>query len=218
MICTLRPVRYNATIVKTSERARGRAYRQAGMATPLALAIVLSFAAVAGAAYFASQRRAQEPTPVPQETAEASPAGEMQKEEGDAMEKEPVSGRFVPTGEVLAGTTTPFVNFNQKDYDQALRENRDILLYFYANWCPICRVELTRTHEAFNELELTNVVGFRVNYNDNETDDFEENLARQFGIAYQHTKVILNDGQQTLKNGETWGKDRYIEELSKASQ
>ena len=188
------------------------------MATPLILAIVLSFAAVAGAAYFASQRRAQEPTPTPQVTAEVSPADETQKEAGDAMEKEEVSGSFVPTGEVLAGTTTPFVNFNQKDYQQALRENRDILLYFYANWCPICRVELTRAHAAFTELELPSVVGFRVSYNDNETDDFEENLARQFGIAYQHTKVILKGGQQTLKNGETWGKDRYIEELTKAAQ
>ena len=188
------------------------------MATPLILAIVLSFAAVAGAAFFASQRRAQEPTPTPQVTAEVSPADEIQKEHGDVMEKERVSGSFVPTGEVLAGTTTPFVNFNQADYETALREDRVILLYFYANWCPICRVELTRTHAAFDELELSNVVGFQVSYNDNETDDYEENLARQFGIAYQHTKVILKGGQQVLKNGSTWSKDRYVEEITNAAK
>ena len=93
------------------------------------------------------------------------------------------------------------------------------MLYFYANWCPTCRVELSRTHAAFDELSLPNVVGFRVNYNDNDTDDHEENLARQFGIAYQHTKIILNEnGQQILKNGSTWSKDKYIEELTNASR
>jgi len=58
------------------------------------------------------------------------------------------------------------------------------------------------------------VVGFRVNYNDGETDSFEEGLAREFGIAYQHTKVIIQDGERVLKSPETWNKDRYLSELA----
>jgi len=200
--------------------------RAKGIATPLVLAIILALAALAGAAYFASQQR-DDSTPA-DDTGQAqqkSPGGSenvIDKEEigsGDtsAAPSDP-QGSFVATGEVLAGSTTPFVDFNQSDYDRALRENRFIVLYFYANWCPICRVELTRLKPAFDELELPNVVGFQVSYNDNQTDDFEENLARQFGIAYQHTKIFLKGGQQVLKNGETWSKARYIEEITKAAQ
>lgn len=189
-----------------------------GMATPLILIMLLVGAALVGALYFASQNRPEtSPTPKPGVSPNAqAPAGSSGQ---DVAPSSPASaGSFTASGEVFAGSTTPFVNFNQQDYDVALREGRVILLYFYANWCPICRVELSRLESAFNELALENVVGFRVSYNDNETDDAEENLARQFGIAYQHTKVILKNGQQTLKDGSTWGKGTYIEKLTAASQ
>lgn len=198
------------------------------MATPLVIAIILALAALAGAAYFASQQRG-----TPEPSGSVDRVGESETPPGDGMQKESVQSErevedtmqkpvpgvpFQGSGEVLAGSTTPFIISNQIDYDKALRENRVIMLYFSANWCPICRVELERTRAAFDELELPNLVGFRVSYNDNETDDFDENLARQFGIAYQHTKVILKGGQQVLKNGQTWSKERYIEELTRAAQ
>jgi thiol-disulfide isomerase/thioredoxin len=198
--------------------------RQAGMTTPLVLAIILALAAVGGAVYYASsQRGGAEVSPTPEPNIDGS-ANSTQKDEdavmdaGDGTESPKPGSLFVPSGEVLAGSTTPYVDFNRDDYDRALREGRTIMLYFYANWCPICRVELSRTRAAFDELNLPGIVGFQVSYNDNETDDFEENLARQFGIAYQHTKVILKGGQQVLKNGETWGKDRYIEELTNVAK
>jgi thiol-disulfide isomerase/thioredoxin len=125
-------------------------------------------------------------------------------------------GVFTPTGTVLAGTAAPLIEFNRTDYDAALADGKVILLYFYASWCPICRVEFQDTESAFRELADASVVGFRVSYNDDETDDDEESLARQFGIAYQHTKVILVDGTPALKDGSTWDRDRYIQELTAA--
>ena len=68
--------------------------------------------------------------------------------------------------------------------------------------------------KAFNELSSDKVVGFLVNYNDDQTDDDERNLAREFGVAYQHTKVFLKDGQRILKSPESWNKDRYLNELN----
>ena len=117
-------------------------------------------------------------------------------------------------GEVLAGTDAPFLDFNRADYEQALAEGKTVFLYFYANWCPTCKAELRNgAQPAFDELN-GDVVGFRVNYNDGETDSFEEGLAREFGIAYQHTKVIIQGGERVLKSPETWNKDRYLSELA----
>ena len=124
---------------------------------------------------------------------------------------------FSPVGNVLAGSDVPFVEFNRTDYEAALAANQNVVLYFYANWCPTCKKELREaTQPAFDQLSgIDNVVGFRVNYNDNETDSFERDLARQFGVAYQHTKVLLNtEGERVSKNPQSWDTSEYIAQIT----
>src|SRR3989344_383972 len=118
---------------------------------------------------------------------------------------------------ILAGNSSKYIEFNQMDYENSISENKIILLYFYASWCPICMAEQQETFAAFNELENDKVIGFRVNYKDSATDKDEENIAEEFGIPYQHTKVIVHNGKQVLKSLEQWNKERYLEELNKFS-
>ncbi len=118
-------------------------------------------------------------------------------------------------GEILAGRSSLLLDFNKKDYDAAIRSSKLVVLYFYANWCPICRLEFPLMKDAFNELSGDSVIGFRVNYNDSGTDEDEIGLAREFGVAYQHTKVFLKDGRRILKSPESWSKARYLEEINK---
>lgn len=120
------------------------------------------------------------------------------------------------TGIRLAGTSAPLLDFNPADFAAAQKSNKLIVLYFYANWCPECRVEFPKMQAAFNQITSDQVVGFRVNYNDNETDAAETALAREHGIAYQHTKVFVQADQQTLKSPETWETARYLAEINKA--
>jgi len=118
------------------------------------------------------------------------------------------------TGEILAGTDSLLLDFNQKDYQKALTEKKLIVLYFYANWCPTCKAEFPLMQSAFNKLQSDEVIGFRVNYNDNQTDSAEKELAREFGVAYQHTKVLLKDGERLLKSPEGWDEARYTTEIN----
>ncbi len=134
----------------------------------------------------------------------------MEKDKDAMMEKSSY------TGKVLAGTeVTKYLEFNKADYEKALKEKKKILLYFYASWCPICKKEQVDTFAAFNEINDKDLIGFRINFRDSDTDADEEQLAKDFGVSYQHTKVILKDGQRVGKFPDSWSKQRYLDELAK---
>ena len=144
----------------------------------------------------------------------------MEKKETPAQPAPATSTITAPSGEMpkfqgklLAGTATPYYEFNKADYELALKTKHYVVLYFYANWCPICKAEQPNTFAAFDELQRADMVGFRVNYRDSETDADEEDLAKQFGVSYQHTKVVLKDGVRILKAPDSWDKQRYLDEL-----
>lgn len=155
------------------------------------------------------------------------PDGTMEKKEGEMMsaeggsatggKKEDGATMAKYTGTVLAGTSAPLIDYNKADYDAAVKSDKLIVLYFYANWCPICKEETANSlYPAFNELTTDKVVGIRINYKDSETDSDEKALAVQFGIPYQHTKVFVRNGKQILKAPDSWNKMRYLDEIHKA--
>ncbi len=105
---------------------------------------------------------------------------------------------------ILAGSISTYTEFRQEDYDKALRENKVIFLDFYASWCPICRAEEPAIFDGFNSLTTDEIVGFRVNFKDPETDENEKRLAEQFRIPVQHTKVIIKNGQEFSRSSDSW--------------
>src|SRR3989338_2303665 len=135
--------------------------------------------------------------------------------EDDVMMNDGTMMELKFSGQVLAGTSSPLLDFNKVDYDKAVASGKLVAIYFYANWCPICKAEFPKMQEAFNKISDDKVVGFRVNYNDDQTDDDERELAREFGVAYQHTKVFVKNSQRILKAPESWNSaDVYISKIN----
>jgi thiol-disulfide isomerase/thioredoxin len=135
----------------------------------------------------------------------------------DDTQKAEQNGMY--TGALLAGSAAPLLDFTKADYEHAKASDKLVMLYFYATWCPICTKETANAlFPAFNELTDERVVGFRVNYNDSDTDADERALAREFGVGYQHTKVFLRNAERILKSPESWNKERYLSEIKKALQ
>lgn len=129
------------------------------------------------------------------------------KIENSAMEK--TENAIIAEGE---DTTTDksdstMMNSNERyaeyspDAYQAASGNRRVL-FFYANWCPTCRPADTAFRENRSQIP-EDVVLFRVNYNDTDTDQAEKDLAAKHGITYQHTyvQVDVNGNAVTTWNG-----------------
>lgn len=83
-----------------------------------------------------------------------------------------------------------------EDYDPSklvLAEDGDVVMYFYANWCPTCKA-LDKDIEANLDSIPDNTHILRVNY------DTEAELKRKYGVTYQHTFVQVDaDGELVKK-------------------
>ena len=122
------------------------------------------------------------------------------------------------TLKLLAGTKSPYYRFDKAHYEKSLEEGKVIFLDFHADWCPICLREKPGILDAFNELNNENVVGYEVHYNDGKTTEDEEEMAKKYGITYQHTKVVIGkNGEAMLKSLEAFSKVKILEEINKAA-
>ena len=117
---------------------------------------------------------------------------------------------FAFKGKQIAGKVVPYIEFNQADFMQALKEKRTIVLYFFTDWDPVSQKEAPEIEKGFNTLNVPNVVAFRVNYNDSSTDDAEKKLAEQYSATYQHTKVIIKDGVSVFKTEDEWDAKQLV--------
>ena len=187
---------------------------QKGIAMPLVIGIIVLVVIIGGVSYFLiTQQTLDKESIIEKEDSMMEKDTVIEKKDSEMMEGESI---MKYSGSVIAGSKSLLLDFNKSDYETALKTNKLIVLYFYANWCPICKAEVANSlYPAFNELTTDKVVGFRVNYNDNQTDNDEKNLAREFGVAYQHTKVFVKNGERILKSPESWSKERYLSEINK---
>lgn len=127
------------------------------------------------------------------------------QQDDSMMNEDSAIDNQVPTSE----KTGAYVNY----YEGILDEYADkkIVLFFYANWCPTCQPVDREIGRRAAEIPDDTVI-INVNYNDTDTDANEEALAERFSVTYQHTFVVLENGQEVAKwNGD--GFDRIISEL-----
>lgn len=91
--------------------------------------------------------------------------------------------------EAMMPTTNRYVVFTPQALPDASTTRR--VLFFYANWCPTCQpadADITK-----NTVQIPpDVTIIRVNYNDTETDQAEKDLAKKYGVTYQHTFVQID--------------------------
>lgn len=90
-----------------------------------------------------------------------------------------------------------YIPYSKAAYDTAVGERR--VLYFYATWCPSCK-QANENFTANPNKIPEDVVVIRINYNDSDTNQEEKDLAKKYGITYQHTFVQVDaQGKELAK-------------------
>ena len=90
-----------------------------------------------------------------------------------------------------------YISYTKAEYDTSADKRR--VLYFYATWCPSCKIANEDFTANPNKIPEDAVV-LRVNYNDPDTDQEEKELAQKYGITYQHTFVQIDaEGKEITK-------------------
>ncbi len=93
--------------------------------------------------------------------------------------------------------TSRYLGYSKTILDQAVDKRR--VLFFYASWCPTCKSAEADFEKNSSKIP-EDVVVIRVNYNDPETDGEEKDLAKKYGITYQHTFVQIDTkGEEITK-------------------
>ncbi len=134
----------------------------------------------------------------------------MMNADSTSMEKESMS-----SPNLIGGDISKYFLWDSALFEKANTDRKIIYLEFSANWCPVCKQQEKDLIVGFETLDNPNVIGFKIPYKDSETTDEHTALARKYGIAYQHTKVILIDGKVALKSPEAWSADRFVTEVNK---
>jgi len=145
-----------------------------------------------------SPQKKNETSSVVQEDQEMMKPEETKTPKQEAMEKEKTK---------IGKEESRYIPYTKAAYEQGKDKQR--VLYFYASWCPTCKIandDLTQNPSKIPE----DVVVLRVNYNDPDTDEEEKDLAKKYGITYQHTFVQTDSQGKEVTKWNGGGLDELI--------
>ena len=101
--------------------------------------------------------------------------------------------------EVPKASLSNYRQFDADQFEEAKAQGKVTMLYFTANWCPICKVQIPVNAEALKELEGDeDIVVFEAHILDSETTEITEDLAKEYGVRLQHTFVIINPSGEAV--------------------
>jgi len=134
-----------------------------------------------------------------------------QKQESEQINLENPQVTPSPIAQVEAEEkTAKYLEFSRQNMVQKSDVRR--VLFFYANWCPTCKPADQDLRDNVQKLPNDAVV-IRVNYNDDQTDESEEELAKKYKVTYQHTFVQIDQNGDVVTKWSGEGVEKLLSNL-----
>ena len=99
------------------------------------------------------------------------------------------------------------VSINKSNFDALVKENKKLLIDFYADWCGPCRMVAPIIHEIAEERE--DITVGKINVDEN------MELAMQFGIVSIPTIIVMENGEVAEKMVGARSKSEIIAAIEK---
>ena len=131
----------------------------------------------------------------------ASGSGDDNAMEKESMEKDSMeSDAMMSEDSMMAedsmdkmGLIDPFPNFMDLESAAMKADSAPTVLFFYATWCPTCKVAADELKANPEKLDGVNLL--IVDY------DNSDDLQRKYGVTYQHTFVLIDSEGEAV---DTW--------------
>lgn len=149
------------------------------------IGIVFVILIALGSFYYLSQ---QPKTPDLSTPAQTNTEDKITIEDNQTINSDLVIGS--DSAETVESNPNPYQEYSKATFNKNT-DKKTRILFFYADWCPTCRpvdAEIKANLSAIPK----DIVIIKVNYNDDYTDQDEKDLARRYGITYQHTFVRID--------------------------
>lgn len=165
------------------------------MKNPLIIIAVIAAVAIVGfGAYILSNNSTKSESMMQKDTQNYMEKTETPEQE--AMENKDGEAMMEKTEDKMMSDSR-YVEYSKLALEKAANSRR--VLFFYASWCPTCRPADANFKENMTKIP-EDVTLIRVNYSDPETDQEEKDLAKKYGITYQHTYVQIDSaGKEVVK-------------------
>lgn len=147
-----------------------------------------------------------------------SPAEVRRTPEVDSVRVESPVPVATSTGtESVPAVKASYRAFTRAAYEADLAHGKPVLLFFYAAWCPYCQKQDPVLDAYYADAVDRGVDAFRVHYADSVTTAEEKKFATDFGIAQQHTFVLLGkNGKEITRHIGTLNAQQLSDFLAKA--
>ncbi len=110
----------------------------------------------------------------------------------------------------MAGQPARYLEYSQQVLSDNSASRR--ILFFYATWCPSCKIANADFEQNANKIPQDTVV-IRVNYNDQDVDQYEKELAKKHGITYQHTFVQIDENGESITKWNGGGMQELLDNI-----
>jgi len=108
-----------------------------------------------------------------------------------------------------AGSLTAMSPFAEEDFNEAINNDKLVLLDFHASWCGTCKAQEKPLKALLSEEFFSDVVAFRVDY------DNSAELKNQYNVQRQSTLVLLRGEEELSRSMGVTNKDELRSFLKK---
>lgn len=115
-------------------------------------------------------------------------------------------GQPVADVEITGENTAKLLDYSEENLAAAIENNETPVLYFYADWCPTCRVF---NNQLLEEIERVpeEVTILKIDF------DTGKELKKEHKITIQHTLIQLDNNQNEVTRWIGGGIDLMLQEL-----